>query len=344
MKKHIAVVVSSHGEVDEPSVKAYYENMKHIFAHVSEILPIPKLARLLIPPIGAVIQARKSKKDGYVSPMNRISAAQAQRIEEKLQQETSLEFQFSVFNAFETTPPYTHDVLKRILHAPDYDSTVVFVMNPMESAFSCGAICRFALKELGAKAYAKLRVVTGLYKNDDLMRLYADHIFSQTSNIPEKSGLIVALHGTVISDNQAKPVAFHNGYMENQMLFSRLKQTLEEDSRNRFERIEPAYLNHQVGGKWTEPTLAQTISSFKKGELVNAYLFAAGYFADNSETEANAQSHLKKSGFNTAHYIPCVNDSETFASMMAKEIVIAATRLASRGAFLEGSFGKYLQH
>ncbi len=336
MKKHIAVVVSSHGEVDTPSVRAYYANIKHIFAHVSEIMPIPKLAQLLIPPIGAVIQARKSKKHGYVSPMNRISTAQAQRIEAKLQQEHSQTFQFTVFNAFETTPPYTHDVLHDLFHAgAKYDGIIALVMNPMESAFSCGAVCRFALKELGAQAYAKLRVVTGLYKNQDLMRLYAEHIFAHASHLPEKSGLIIALHGTVISDAKGKPVTFHNGYMENQTLFAHLKQQIEHDSHNRFERIEPAYLNHQVGGKWTEPTLAQTISVFKHCGIEHAYLFAAGYFADNSETEGNAQSHLKKSGFKSACYIPCVNESEVFVSLMAKEIVSAAERLEARGKFLE---------
>ncbi len=334
--KNIAVVVSSHGEVDAPSVKAYYENLKHIFAHVSEIMPIPKLARLLIPPIGAVVQARKSKKEGYASPMNRISASQTKRIEEKLQQANSQDFVFRVFNAFETMPPYTHDVLHHLMHAEnEYDGIIALVMNPMESAFSCGAVCRFALKELGAKAYAKLRVVTGLYKNQALMTLYADHIFSHVSQPLEKTGLMIALHGTVISDAKGNPVPFHNGYAENQTMFRLLKQTIEQDARNRFERIEPVYLNHQVGGKWTEPTLAQTISSFKKNGIENAYLFAAGYFADNSETEGNAQSHLKKAGFKTAHYIPCVNESEAFATLMAKEILIATERLMSRGAFLE---------
>jgi ferrochelatase len=340
MKKHIAVVVSSHGEVDSPSFRAYYDNMKHIFAHVSEIMPIPKLARLLIPPIGAVIQARKSKTEGYISPMNRISARQAELISEKLQQISSHDFQFSVFNTFETTPPYTHDLLHHILHAEqDYDGVIALVMNPMESAFSCGAICRFALKELGAKAYRRVRVVTGLYKHQALMNLYAEHIFSHVKPASEKSGLdksglIVALHGTVISDTKGNPVPFHNGLMENQTLFSCLKQTLEQDSRNPFEQIEPAYLNHQVGGKWTEPTLAQSISSFKKSGIAHAYLFAAGYFADNSETHGNAQSQLKKAGFKTAHYIPCINDSGAFADLMAKEIMSAAQRLMARGKFL----------
>jgi ferrochelatase len=335
MKKHIAVIVSSHGEVDSPSFRAYYDNMKHIFAHVSEIMPIPKLAQWLIPPIGAVIQARKSKTEGYISPMNRISARQAELISEKLQQANLHDFQFSVFNTFETTPPYTHDLLHRILHAEqDYDGVIALVMNPMESAFSCGAICRFALKELGAKAYSRVRVVTGLYKNEALMRLYADHIFSHLTPANEKSGLIIALHGTVISDTKGNPVPFHNGLMENQTLFARLKQTIEQDSRNRFEQIEPAYLNHQVGGKWTEPTLAQTISSFKKTGIEHAYLFAAGYFADNSETHGNAQSQLKKAGFKTAHYIPCINDSGAFADLMAKEIMSAAERLMARGKFL----------
>ncbi len=335
MKKHIAVVVSSHGEVDSPSFRAYYDNMKHIFAHVSEIMPIPKLAQWLIPPIGAVIQTRKSKKEGYISPMNRISARQAKTISDKLQQLYSQDFQFSVLNTFETTPPYTHDLLHQILHAEhDYDGVIALVMNPMESAFSCGAICRFALKELGAKAYRSVRVVTGLYKNEALMRLYADHIFSHAKPSSEKSGLIIALHGTVVSDTKGNPVPFHNGLMENQTLFSCLKQTIEHDSRNPFEHIEPAYLNHQVGGKWTEPTLAQTISLFKKNGIEHAYLFAAGYFADNSETHGNAQSQLKKAGFKTAHYIPCINDSEAFADLMAKEIVSAAERLNERGKFL----------
>jgi len=335
MKKHIAVLVTSHGEVDTPSFRAYYDNMKHIFAHVSEIMPIPRLAQWLIPPIGAAIQALKSKKVGYLSPMNRISTRQAEKISEKLQQ-LSHDFKFSVFNTFETTPPYTHDLLHALLHAEhDYDGVIALVMNPMESAFSCGAICRFALKELGAKAYSRVRVVTGLYKNEALMRLYADHIFSHVQPSSEKSGLIIALHGTVVSDSKGNPVPFHNGLMENQMLFSCLKQTIELDSRNPFNRIEPAYLNHQVGGKWTEPTLSQTITLLKKSGIAHAYLFAAGYFADNSETHGNAQSQLKQSGFKTAHYIPCINDSDAFADLMAKEIVSATKRLVARGKLLE---------
>ncbi|MCS6988123.1 MAG: ferrochelatase [Chloroherpetonaceae bacterium] len=332
MKSRIAVVVASHGEVDTPSVRAYYENMKVIFAHVSEIMPISRVARVLIPIVGAVVQARKSKASGYVSPMNRISAAQTKRIAEKLQRLNSTEFEFEVFNAYETTPPYAHDVLRSL---KDRDGVVALVMNPMESAFSCGAMCRFALREFGDKAYGKLRVVTGLYKNQALMNLYADHVFAHVQDGGENGGLIVALHGTVLSDSKGAPVQFHNGYAENLALFSLLRATLERDARNRFERIEPAYLNHQVGGKWTEPTLAQTIASFKRAGIERAYLFAAGYFADNSETHGNAQATLKKAGFKQAIYIPCVNDSEEFAALMAKEILEAARKLAARQALMK---------
>lgn len=327
MKPRIAVVVSSHGEVDTPSVKAYYENMKRIFAHVSEIMPIPAPVRVLIPIVGAFVQARKSKKSGYVSPMNRISAAQSKRIAEKLERLNVTEFQFEVFNVFETTPPYMEEVLPTL---GGYDGVVALVMNPMESAFSCGAMCRFALKEFGEQAYGKLRVVTGLYKNQALMNLFAEHVLSHSRDADEKTGLIVALHGTVLEDSKGKPVSFHNGYAENIALFSLLKATLERDERNRFARIAPAYLNHQVGGKWTEPTLAQTITAFKQAGIERAYLFAAGYFADNSETHGNAQAQLKKSGFKEAIYIPCVNDSEAFAELMAREILDAAKKLQAR--------------
>lgn len=327
MRKKIAVVVSSHGEVDKPSIKAYYDNMKHIFAHVSEVMPIPKIAQILIPPIGAIVQARKSKKEGFISPMNRISAAQTALIEKELQKLNDGEIDLQVFNAFETTPPYTNETLRRVR---DYDGIIVLVMNPMESDFSCGAVCRFALKEFGENAYSKLRVVTGLYKHQRLLNHYVNHIFYELRNGErEKQGLIIALHGTVIADAKGNPVRFHNGYFENQSLFEGLKHTVEQDARNQFLTIEPAYLNHQVGGKWTEPTLSQTIASLKEKKIQNAYLFAAGYFADNSETEQAAQAQLKKADFKSAHYIPCINDSPEFAAIMAGEISKTIQKLSA---------------
>jgi ferrochelatase len=319
MRKKIAVVVSSHGEVDQPSVRAYYDNMKHIFAHVSEVMWIPKLAKLLIPPIGAIIQAQQSKKHGFISPMNRISDAQSTLIAQELRKIDSIDADIEVFNAFETTPPYTQDILRAV---KNNDAIVVLAMNPMESDFSCGAICRFALKEFGETAYSKLRVVTGLYKHQGLLKLYANHIFSELkiAQTEKSRGLMIALHGTVIADAKGNPVKFRNGYLENQTLFEGLKKTIVQDSRNQFEAIEPVYLNHQIGGKWTEPTLAQTTARFKENKIQQAFLFAAGYFADNSETAHSAATQLKKSGFDGAHYIPCINESKDFAAMLAVEI------------------------
>ncbi len=337
MKKKFAVVVSSHGEVDAPSISAYYHNIKHIFAHVSEVMPIPKPARLLIPVLGSIIQTVKTKRLGYRSPMNRISAKQTSLISDALKKypngEIQPQFDLNVFNAYETTPPYTEDLIRSLA---GYDGVVVLPMNPIESAFSCGALCRFALRYFGDNAFQKMRVVTGLWKDEKLIALYRDYVLAQAaaSGFVQggKNALIVALHGTVVADKNGVPVKFHNGLAENQTLFQLFKSALKSDARNPFSLIEPAYLNHQVGGKWTEPTLRQTIERLEHAGTESVAMFAAGYYADNSETEFSAAKDLQQSAFKQKKYIPCMNDSPEFAALMAERIMQTAKGLLARQA------------
>ncbi len=337
MKKKFAVVVSSHGEVDAPSVSAYYHNLKHIFAHVSEVMPIPKPVRLLIPLLGSIIQTVKTKRLGYRSPMNRISARQTDLIGNALKKypnsEIQSQFDLDIFNAYETTPPYAEDL---ICSLAGYDGIVVLTMNPIESAFSCGALCRFALRYFGDNAFQKMRVVTGLWKDEQLVALYRDYVLAQAATSgffqSEKTALIVALHGTVVADKHGAPVKFHNGLEENQTLFQLFKSALKSDARNPFSVIEPAYLNHQVGGKWTEPTLRQTIKKLERAGAESVAMFAAGYYADNSETEFSAANDLQRSTFKQKKYIPCMNDSPEFAALMAERIVQTAKGLLARQA------------
>jgi protoporphyrin/coproporphyrin ferrochelatase len=323
MKKKIAVVISSHGEVDTPSVKAYYQNMKHIFRHVSEVMPIPKPAQVLIPPIGAVLQTIKTKKQQYRSPMNRISAAQAENITHELNRlAVGSDVEIQTFNVYETTPPYTEDLLPT-LNA--FDGVVILTMNPMDSDFSSGAMERLAEHTFHAAASHKVCVMKNFWNSDALSDLYAAHVVEKTVsmnlNPAHKNGLIVALHGTVVADAKGVPVAFRNGLMENETLFQKLAARLNALTQNPFVKIERAYLNHEVGGKWSSPTLDETIADFKSKGIESAWLFAAGYYADNSETEFAAKGKLEQSGFRSAHYITCVNESPAFAALMSESIM-----------------------
>jgi protoporphyrin/coproporphyrin ferrochelatase len=335
-KKQFAVVVSSHGEVDTPSIRAYYQNMKHIFAHVAEVMPLSKSAQKIIPLVGSVIQTIKTKREGFRSPMNQVSADQTERIAHVLRALQQEEFEFHVFNAYETTPPYTKEIIESL---DRYEGIVVLTMNPIDSAFSCEALCRLGAKHFGQQAFQKFRVVNGLWKDDGLIRIYRHHIYNVLKNLNlnpiDSNGLIIAMHGTVTENANGHPVSFRNGAAENEVLFSLLHQGLMSDARNLFKEIRIAYLNHDVGGKWSEPTLSQTIEAMKQRHIQTVALFAAGYYADNSETVFSAKHQLEKAGFKAAHYIPCINDSIDFAALMADRIFKTAKGLSGRQALVK---------
>lgn len=333
--KQFAVIVSSHGEVETPRFSAYRDQIRHIFHHASAYMHIPKLAMNIIPVFGGAMMLMKHKTTGYISPYNAITRKQAEKLREHLSALVSnAPFTLDVLTTFETTPPYTEEAMAEAMQK--YHGVIVLVMNPIDGELSCGTLCKFALKEFSAQELAKLTVLGGLWRDEELAQTYCEHIIEQAQRvkIEGKAGLALIMHGTVLARKDGTPVSFRNGLKETEAFYARLHALLSADKRHHFSEIAVGYLNHAVGGKWTTPTFKETVEHFKKRGVETMMAFASGYFADSSETQHAAEDMLK-AGFKQAYYIPCVNASDAFASYLARRVSRAAHALLKRQEMYE---------
>lgn len=335
--KKFAVLISAHGEVETPSFSAYRRQIHHIFHHASAYMHIPKLAMQVIPTVGAAMMTLKYRRAKYFSPHNQLTRQQAEKIQAHLSlSPAALPITLEVIPTFETTPPYTeehlHDAMQR------YDGVIVLTMNPIDGDLSCGTLCRFAQSAFAPEMLSKLSIIGGLWRDTALIDVYRNYLLSHMRHLPlqGKVGLILIMHGTVVAQKNGAPIAFRNGLVETEQFYERLVSALKAQTPCPFSHITVAYLNHTVGGKWTSPTLQEAIVQLKAMGVEKVVAFASGYFTESSETH-HAAELLSQAGFQAAHYVPCVNDSEDFTRYLAMRIQKAAKGLLYRQAMVEPS-------
>ena len=113
---------------------------------------------------------------------------------------------------------------------------------------------------------------------------------------------------------------FHTGLKEMQEMGSTLRNAILIDPRNAYNNIEIAYLNHDVGGTWTKPSLAEALNALSSRGIRDVDIFSCGYFSDGTETILHAQKEAAASSVKTIRFLPCINDSEAFADFLAKKV------------------------
>jgi ferrochelatase len=328
--KKFAVIISSHGEVEEPNFAAYRSQIQHIFHHASLYMQIPKLAQQVIPTVGGALMTLKYKRTKYRSPHNRIARLQAEKIQTYLaRMSKATSAHFEVMATFETTPPYTEAQLQEAVKR--YDGIIVLTMNPINGDLSCGTLCRFAQQTFPEKDLSKFAFIGGLWQDYLLAEVYRDYVFSQVKGVKlqGKVGLILIMHGTVVAQKNGEPVSFRNGLKETESFYEQLSTLLKTTPACPFSDVTVAYLNHAVGGKWTSPSMSEAIAQLKARGVETAVAFASGYFAESSETH-HAAEHLHRAGFKNAYYIPCVNDWDMFVEYLAGRVHRAAEGLLKR--------------
>ena len=170
--------------------------------------------------------------------------------------------------------------------------------------------------------------------------LYLDHIFKYKA-LPAESearstALVLAFHGTLVADAHGNAPSFHTGLQETLTFAGSLEKAVKNDERNFYEQVRIAFLNHDVGGEWSTPSLEQILGRLKEENTEHVSLFSAGFFSDGNETLLKAEQDLMGSGIGDTCTIPCINDSDAFAGYLAEKIVRAAKQVS----MLTGSGGK----
>ncbi|MDX2129320.1 MAG: ferrochelatase [Chloroherpetonaceae bacterium] len=316
------VILVAHGEGETIHPREHFRLTKRIFHHAEKLVAIPKALQTLIAGVGSIALSAKWALSGYRSPHNKESRHLCESLILAWNKNASIE-QVDFKLAYSSTPPYFEDVLSKI---SEDENIIVVSLTPVNSDFSCGILCeelfkKFSKSEL-LKFPSRAHTIGNLWNRDELLEVYLQHILDHRAGVSTqfKSGLIIALHGTVVRDSKGKIPSFNTGLNETLEFADRMKKRFAKESALGFNRIEEAYLNHNVGGEWTVPTLKDTIRTMKLQGIEEVVFFAGGYFSDNSETDHASLAQLKKAGFKKIHSLPCINSNERFVIFLKNEI------------------------
>jgi ferrochelatase len=327
MNRRYIVVLVTYGEVENLTARSLWPSSRKIVQVVTR--QIVKLPKFMIYALGDFRSTRHYidwKINRYRSHLVEINRSQAKGVADELRQNENLAeagVSIQVVDAYYFVPPYFEDVLEKSRSSAD--GVLVVPMIPVESAFSCGPACQMAIDVYGEGHLASVRVVRGLWKEEELHRLYLDYLFASlsaqiVSTAAKRPGLVLVIHGTIVKNRKGNPPSVFTGLNETMEFFSLMREKILADPRNVFGDVKLGCLNHSSGGEWTAETAERALEELKQEGFGAVAMFPFGYFADNSETDYEAKKLLDESTIPRKQYIPCINESAGFARWLASKI------------------------
>ena len=326
--KKYAVIVTTYGEVEKVTVRDLWPSSRRILNAVTrQIAKIPTALIYFIADYRSTKHYIEWKLNHYHSSLPSINRSQKKRLAGCIAASGSpllSKIDVEVYDACYFVPPYFDDLLQQLRH--NYDGIVVVPMFPVESAFSCGIACQMVIDLYGDKAFNHVKVLSKLWKEDNLHRIYIDYLFGQLSpslrhRKEGKIGLVLVIHGTLVKDRDGNPPTLFTGLEETMAFFDVMKRKIMADPRNIFSDVRQGCMNHSRGGEWTADTIENALTGFKSEGYQGVVMFPYGFFADNSETEYDACKKLQKESFPVFQYIRCINDSPPFARWLAGQVL-----------------------
>ncbi|MEI8186782.1 MAG: ferrochelatase [Chlorobiaceae bacterium] len=327
-RKKYAVVVTTYGEVEKLTVRTLWPSSRRILKVVTrQIVKIPTAMIYFIADYRSTKHYINWKLNRYSSSLLAINRSQTKRLAGCIA-ESGNQFlsdaDVNVVDAYYFVPPYLDDMLQQLQR--HYDGVVVVPMIPVESAFSCGIACQMVIDVYADSAFAKVKVLSRLWQDDRLHRLYIDYLFGQLSaamrsKTSRKIGLVLVIHGTLVKDRKGNPPKVFSGLEETIAFFDVMKRKIMADPRNIFCDVRQGCMNHSTGGEWTSDTIEKALTEFKQEGYEGVVMFPYGFFADNSETEYDAGNKLAAAGFPLSQYVRCINDTPAFGHWLAEKVL-----------------------
>ena len=329
VRKKIAVILASHGEAETPGFIENYRVSLQTLSHASEVMRIPVPLQHLISLSSSFRKRFRAVPGAGGSPQNSLTRSQAALLQQHLDRHSaSSGIDFDVRAAHSASVPYVEQVLAG---TSGHDGQVVVPMAPVDNALSCGLICAHLASSLPADKLHRVKVVGRLWSDDGLIRAYLDHLFASGRRLPERAGrrnlLMLTFHGTLVRDRNGMEPGFRTGREETAAFARRLIAAIEADPRNPWGMVTAAYLNHDVGGEWTQPSFEEATRTLADEGHDGVWLFAAGYFSDGNETLHRAAQLAGAVEGLRVEAIPCLNDSPGFAEYLAGRVAGAAAQI-----------------
>jgi ferrochelatase len=224
---------------------------------------------------------------------------------------------FEVQAAFGSAVPYIEELLDRA--GSEVEGRVILSMTPIDSRLSCGRLCHHLLATPGE---APARVIARLWDDSRFLAVNLAHLFSQLE-LPARAtrcALVLVLHGTLVRDGRGRVPAFHTGLEETKTYAARLREAIATDARTPFARIEVAFLNHDVGGEWTRPTLSEVLEDLAADGVDAVAAYPCEYLVDGSDTVGKVAAILRGGPIAISQRVACLNDSPAFIDYLALRV------------------------
>jgi len=251
--KKIAVVLVAHGEAETAGFFENYRVTLHTLRHASEMIPVPVPLQHFISFSSSLRKRFAGNLSG--SPQNPLTRRQALSLQnhlDRLAQEQFPELSFEVMASFSASEPFAEKLLDT---TREYDGRILVPMAPVDNAISCGSLCAHLGKVCSAGELSRTRVIGKLWEDETLHHSILDHLFTNGRPLPsgtkERNVLMLLFHGTLVEDHRGNVPSFHTGYEETLAFSRQLACSIESDLRNPWGMVMTAFLNHDVGGKWS---------------------------------------------------------------------------------------------
>jgi ferrochelatase len=254
------------------------------------------------------------RREGYTSPLEPITIAQAEQLRATLARESGE--QWKVHVAYEFRVPLVASVIATI---PANEDVFVAPMYAADSAFT-HELSRQVVADLNARRAVPVRVLPPLDVNV-LAELSARHVLREVANdaVPSTStALVLAAHGTLLQP--AKRI--ETGLVATEQLCRGISQRLSKC----FAMVANGWLNHTRGGQWTEPPIEETLKRVSALGYRDVVYYPYGFLADNAESQLEGRLAAAAHPDMRVRFVPCFNDSTDLASAIAAQITTSGTR------------------
>ncbi len=324
MMKKIAVILVAHGEAETESFFENFSMIRHTLAYAGEVMKLPRPLQLVASLVGGIKNNVTFRAQQYRSPQNRITRQQASQLQEKLNRVVMPhQINFDVYSAFHATPPFVQNIVEQ---TSGHDLQLLVSLSPIDNQLTSGNLQRLSERCSPLNRQRCPVVVHGFWKDAGLRKVCLDHVFHHGKTV-NGSVLVLAFHGTLVKDTKGEVPTFHTGLKEMQEMGSTLRNAILLDPRNGYDRVEIAYLNHDVGGTWTKPSLGESLKALSSRGARDVDIFSCGYFSDGTETILYAQKEAAASSVESIRFLPCLNDSEAFADFLAEKVAAVVSSL-----------------
>ena len=312
------MILAAHGEAE---TAGFFENFRvgqRTLAHSAEVMHLPAALRWLICILGA-LRKRLANRPG--SPHNALTRVQASALAERLAE--VLNEPVSVRVAFASSDP---SVEMLIAESGSALQRMLISMSPSDSRLSCGLLCH-ALQRAASRP-EQTRVLARLWDDPAFAALNADHVRAvckprsegEAPSAAVRSALLLVFHGTLVQDQSGLAPGFHNGQAEKSHFAAALHALLAPASESPWAEVSCAYLNHDVAGRWSEPTVAAALEDLHGRGIERVWVFPCDFLVEGGEIIGSLSTTLDTGPIPDTRLLPCLNASPALIDYLARRI------------------------